>query len=150
MQISAQSSEPCWAGTPGQVTSSGVRGFPSRVPNASPIKVKYPKSHWIYSVMRSCWPAPVSCPSNIYVGWSKCGSQGCLSSPESVSGSHHCCGICHTEIAEMSVSHDFLPGTYFWVIIQQKVLTKLEFCVNLLFPPSTACILFWWDLELHR
>lgn len=55
-------------------------------------------------------------------------------SPESVSGSHHCCGICHTEIAEMSVSHDFLPGTYFWVIIQQKVLTKLEFCVNLLFP----------------
>lgn len=42
--------------------------------------------------------------------------------------------------AEMSVSHDFFPGTYFWVIIQQKVLTKLEFCVNLLFPPFTACI----------
>lgn len=40
--------------------------------------------------------------------------------------------------AEISVSHDFFPGTYFWVIIQQKVLTKLEFCVNPLFPPLTA------------
>lgn len=40
----------------------------------------------------------------------------------------------------MSVSHDFFPGTYFWVIIQQKVLTKLEFGVNPLFPPLIACI----------
>lgn len=45
----------------------------------------------------------------------------------------------HVTAAETSVSHDSFPGAYFWVIIQPKVLTKLEFCANPSFPPFAAC-----------